>query len=242
MDSTPACDCGVHAVGGIIFDLAVKQQPERASVIRFAEIEFETVQFGEAGELGQGKITEIAMRQQIGKDVVPVLIVRRGWRTRVAAGHYFEIWIWRIAGKIFVRINVNVRGMIDRQQLYLIEVNCLFERLHEAEAELAIFFANGVAIDFYVFRGARNVALAGAYPVADDASAEHVSDELVAFTVPNEKRGAGTATAVNFHVFLFAIGGYFDFILQNSGRPEHADDVGLCRLSEADGEVRRVLP
>ena len=58
----------------------------------------------------------------------------------------------------------------------------------------------------------------------------------VAFAVPNEKGGARAAAAVDFHVFLFAVGGDFDFVLQNSSRPEHANDVGLGGLSEADGE------
>ena len=108
---------------------------------------------------------------EIGQNVVSVLIPRARWRLRAAAGYNFEIWIRRIAGKIFVGKNVYVRGMVDREQLYLVEINRFFQGFHEAEAELAIFFANGVAIYFYVFRGAWNVALAGADPVSNYASA-----------------------------------------------------------------------
>src|SRR5580704_15280385 len=57
--------CSVHAVGGVIFDLAVKQQPERPTGVRFAEIEFERVQLGETRKLSQAKITKVAMRQQM---------------------------------------------------------------------------------------------------------------------------------------------------------------------------------
>ena len=131
--------------------------------------------------------------------------------------------------------------MIDGQQFYLVEIDGLFQRLHETEAELAVFFADGGAVYFDVFRGTRNVALAGADPVADHAGAEHVANELVAFSIPNEKGGAGAATAIDFHVFLFAVGGDFDFVLQNPSRPEHADDVGLGGLSETDGQEWGVL-
>ena len=41
--------------------------------------------------------------------------------------------------------------------------------------------------------------------------------------------------------FCTLVGGDFDFILQNAGRPQHADDVGFFRLAEADGQVGRVL-
>ena len=48
MDSNSRLRRGVHAIGGVIFDLAVKQQPELAALVGFAEIEFDTVQLGEA--------------------------------------------------------------------------------------------------------------------------------------------------------------------------------------------------
>ena len=49
---------GVHAVGGEVFDLAVHQQPKRASFIGVAEIEREGVRLGESGELRQLEIAE----------------------------------------------------------------------------------------------------------------------------------------------------------------------------------------
>ena len=65
--------------------------------------------------------------------------------------------------------------------------------------------------------------------------------KLVAIAIPNEKRGAGAAAAVDFHEFLFAIAGDLNFVLQNSSRPEHAHDVSLLRLAESDGKVGRIL-
>ena len=41
--------------------------------------------------------------------------------------------------------------------------------------------------------------------------------------------------------FLHLVAGDFDFVLQDSGRPQHAHDVGLLRLAETDVQVRRVL-
>ena len=133
---------GIHAGRGVIFDLSMQQQPERPAAIGFAEIEFETVHFGEACKLGQAEIAEVAMRQQIREHVVAVLIVRRCGRARVPAGDHFEWRIRRIAGEVFVGINVEVRRMIDRDELHLIEIHGFFERLHEAEAEFAVFLAN----------------------------------------------------------------------------------------------------
>ncbi len=51
--SSPACDGGVHAVRGEVFDFAVHQQPERTSVIGLAEVERERMRLGESGELRQ---------------------------------------------------------------------------------------------------------------------------------------------------------------------------------------------
>ena len=42
-------------------------------------------------------------------------------------------------------------------------------------------------------------------------------------------------------MFCTLLAGDFDFVLQDAGRPQHADDIGLFRLAEADGEVGRIL-
>ena len=155
--------------------------------------------------------------------------------------------------------------MIDREQAHLIEVDGFFERFHEAEAEKTgvgprtsdlsqpvladvrglrsevAFLPNHVAIDLDVFDGAGDVALVGTDPVSDDAGAEHVGDEFVALAVPDEEGGAGAAAAVDFEVVLLLVAGDLDFVLQHSGGPEHAHDVGFFGLAEADGEIRRVL-
>jgi hypothetical protein len=70
------------------------------------------------------------------------------------------------------------------------------ERLHEAEAELTVLLANGVAVNLDVFGGARNVVQTGANPMADDAGAEHVANQFVTRSIPNKQSRAGTAAAV----------------------------------------------
>ena len=103
--------------------------------------------------------------------------------------------------------------MVDRQYAHLIEIDGFLERLHKAEAELAVFFADGVAIDLDVFDGPRDVTLAGPNPVSDHARAKHVADQFVALTIPDKQRGAGTAAAVNLEEILLFVAGDLNFIL-----------------------------
>src|SRR5579863_8206445 len=237
----PGLRRSVHAVRGVIFDLSVKQQPERPTGVRFAEIEFERVRLGKTRKLSQAKITEVAVGQQIREHVVAVLILRRGGRARGPADYHFEWRVRRIAGEVLVGINVKIGGMIDGHELYLVKIDRFFQRLHEPETELAVFLSNRIAVNFDVFRRPGNIALPGPYPVSDDARAEHVPDQLIALSIPNEKGGARTSTAIDFHKFLFAIARDFHFVLQNSSRPEHADNISLGSLAKADGEVGRIL-
>ena len=243
--------CGVHAIRGKIFDFSVHQQPERAATISFAEIERERVRLGEALKLSEREVAEVVVRQQILQDVVAVLIECSCGRLGIATNYDFEFRIWRVRGKVFVRIDIFIRGMIDGEQAHLIEVDSFFEWLHEAEAQgrrwslvagrWRNFLFDHSAIDLYIFHRTGNVALVGADPVADDACAQHVGDELVALAIPDKQRGAGAAAAIDLEELLFFVAGDVDFVLQHAGRPQHADDVGFFRIAEADGQVGRVL-
>src|ERR1017187_7774221 len=185
------------------------------------------------------------MREQIGENVVAVLIPRPGRRTRIAAEHNLERRIRWVAGEIFIRINVEIGGVINGEEFHLIEVHRFFQRLHETKTQLAISFAKRVAVELDGFGRTSNVALdvvfSGCDPVSNHARAQHVADELVFVAVPSEKRRTGTAAAVHFQKILTLVGGDFDFILQYAGRPQHADDVGNFRLPKTDGQVGRVL-
>src|ERR1022692_1410568 len=182
------------------------------------------------------------MRQQVGQHVVAVLIPGARGRTRIAAHHDFEFRIRRVRGEVLVRINVLVGGMIDGQNTDLIEVDSFLQRLHEAEAELAVFLANGVVLNLDVLDRPRSVALPGPNPVPDHARAQHVGDELVAFAIPYKQRRAGTAAAVDLEKILLFIASDVDFILQHAGRPSHTHDVGLFRVAKADHDVGGILP
>src|SRR5271156_5172774 len=192
------------------------------------------------------------MREQIGEHVVAVLIPRAGGGTRIVliAEHNLERRVRRIAREIFVRIYVDLGGMIDGEQLHLIEINRLFEGLHEAEAQLAIFFAQRSAVELDGFGracdvpddAALDIAISRRDPVSDDACTEHVADKFVVRPVPREERWTGAAAADEFSDVLQLVGSDSNFILQNAGRPQHADHVGFLRLPKTDGQVGRVLP
>jgi hypothetical protein len=52
---------GIHAGRAKVFDFTMRQQPQRASVVRLAKIEFQAVHFGEAEEGKNFEIAEVAM-------------------------------------------------------------------------------------------------------------------------------------------------------------------------------------
>jgi len=81
--------------------------------------------------------------------------------------------------------------VVDRQKPQLIEVDGFFHRLHEAETEHAVKRTNAGGADFQIFVGIgdislREIVLAGADPVTDDAGADHVCNELVFLAVPGK--------------------------------------------------------
>ena len=81
----------------------------------------------------------------------------------------------------------------------------------------------------------------GPDPVADHARAQHVSHQFIVGAIPDEKRGTGTAAAVHFEETVVFHSGNLDFILYDSGGPQHAHHIGLFGLAESDHEVGRVL-
>ena len=124
--------------------------------------------------------------------------------------------------------------MIDRQQTRLIEVNGFFQWLHEAEAQLAVFLSDRAPINLDVFGGTRNIAFVGCDPVSHDTRAKHVVDQLVMLAVPHKQSRTRTAAPIDLQVLLLLIGGYFDFVLQDTRGPQHANHVGLFRLAETN--------
>src|SRR4029077_2807046 len=115
--------------------------------------------------------------------------------------------------------------------------NSFLEWLHETETELAAFFANRAARHFDVFRRPRNVALIGPNPVADHARTQHVSDQFIVGAVPREQGGTGTAAAIHLQEAVVFQSGNLNFVLDHTGRPQHAYYIGFLGLPESDDEV-----
>ena len=134
---------GVHRGGGEIVGVAVEDEAERFFLVDRAEIEFDVMELGETGE---GEFVELRdvfaivfgeERENIAAFVVPC--AERSVACVRAGGDDFEFGEWRIAGETFVGEDVVACGMIDREQADLIEIDGFFHRLHEAEAEEAVF-------------------------------------------------------------------------------------------------------
>src|SRR5882762_2930037 len=191
---------GVHGCGGEVVGVAVDDQVQRLRGVPGAEIEFEPVQFCEAGE---GQVLQIGDVFTIGlgdrsKNIVALIVPSGGGRARVAAGDHPKFWERRCADESLVGIDLELGGMIDGQQPNLIEVHGFFHRLHESEAEQAVARADAVRIDLQIFVGIGNVAFAGRDPVANYAWTDHVGDEFVLVPVPGEQYGTGSSTAIKF--------------------------------------------
>src|SRR5690349_13565005 len=93
------------------------------------------MRLGEAFERGQFEIAEITMRENVGQNIVTVLVPCACGRTRVAAENYLELWKWRIAGEIFVGEDVELGWVIHSEQTHIIEINNFLQWFHEPEAE-----------------------------------------------------------------------------------------------------------
>src|ERR1700679_1222384 len=115
------------------------------------------------------------MCEQLWEYVVAVLLPGTGGRAGIVliAEHNLERRVRWIAGEIFVGIDIEIGGMIDREQLDLIEVDRFFERFHKTKAQFAVFCLGGASGEFDGFGWASNVALdfvsARRDPVSDDA-------------------------------------------------------------------------
>src|SRR5258708_31263068 len=92
----------------------------------------------EALKLRENEIAEIFVRQQIGKNIVAVLVPRANRRLGVVAHDPLEWRIWRIRGEVFIGINVDTGGMIGRPQGELIRIEGFFFRLPGAGNEQSL--------------------------------------------------------------------------------------------------------
>src|ERR1700688_44328 len=109
-----------------------------------------------------------------------------------------EFGKWGSADESLVGIHFVRCGMVDGEEPHLVEINGFFHGLHETETEQAIARMNATRVDFEIFVGIGNVALAGGDPMADNAGADHVSDEFVFAAIPGEEDRTRASAAVKF--------------------------------------------
>src|ERR1700694_1465895 len=136
----------------------------------------------------------VTLRKKLG-DTFSIIVPCARHRKRMAAGNDFELGKRWIAGKIFVRIYIHALRMIDGQQTRLIEIDHLFQRLHEAKAQKAVALPNLLTVYLYIFVRIGNVAFAGTDPVAHYSGADHIGNKPVARAVPDKEHRTGAATA-----------------------------------------------
>src|SRR5262249_62338607 len=108
----------------------MKKQTKRASLIGFGQLDFERMRLGKplvGQQLKTRHVAAVMLAKKL-QHVIAVLVPCARQRARTPAGYDLEFWKWRIAGKILVRVNIEITGMVDRQQPDLIEIDHFFER------------------------------------------------------------------------------------------------------------------
>ena len=128
--------------------------------------------------------------------------------------------------------------MIDRNHAQLVDVVHFLHRLAEAHAQVAVFGAQLRAVDLHPLVGIGRVLRGRRNPVADDARADHIGDELVLLAIPREQRRTRTAAPVEFQERHRLVHRDVDLVLQHAGRPQHAHDVGVGVLAKSGENLR----
>ena len=182
----------------------------------------------------------IPMAQRV-HHVAPAAVPRAGRQPRAARGNRPIGRVWRHRREVLVRVDVGAVGVIDREELHLIEVDHFFHRLGEPERQPAVFLAHLPALDLHELVDVGDVARAGGDPVADDRRADGVGDELVALAVPGEEHRAGAAATIDLRDRVPRVRFQLHFVLDDAGRPQQAHDIGLRRLADAGKDLRRAL-
>src|SRR5256885_13032935 len=95
------------------------------------------MRFSKTLERQQIEFANVFMGEKIGQQVVALVVPRAAWGLGTGAGYDSEIRIRRIAGEIFVWIDVSVCGMIDCDELHRVEVYHFLHGFPETEAKNA---------------------------------------------------------------------------------------------------------
>ena len=182
----------IHRGRGEIIRVAVDDQPQRLFPIPGAKIEFERVQLGEAHERQIAEvrgILPIPLRNQR-KNIMPAVVPGACRRTRILAGDHTKFRKRRRAGESFIRKNLVSCRMIDRQQSYLIQINCLFHGLEEEKAQhpIARLYASRGHLQVFIRIG--NVPLSWRSPMPHHSRPNHVGNKFIFMPIPRKKNRA----------------------------------------------------
>src|SRR5438876_7834846 len=124
---------------------------------------------------------------------MPALIPRTQRRVRISAGNHPTVRKRRRAHEAFIRKNFVRGGMIDRQQPYLVQINSLFHRLEESEAQHPVARLHAARRHFQVFVRVWNVTLSRRDPMAQDRkstrlNSSHPSISYAVFCLKKKKQ------------------------------------------------------
>ena len=87
----PCLRSGIHSGRGEVFDLAVHQQAQRPSAIRLAKIKDQAMRLSEAFKRQQIELANILVSQQIGEQIVSLVVPCSGGRSRALTRYDLEL-------------------------------------------------------------------------------------------------------------------------------------------------------
>src|SRR5580765_6847821 len=141
----------------------------------------------------------------------------------------------------FIRKYFRVRRMIDRHEFHRVEVIDLFHRLAETDTEESTIWLELGSRDLYPFIRVWNISSLGSDPVPDYCSSNRIGNEFVLFAIPGEQDRTRAAAPVKLCHLQNSLGNRIDFVLRDTRRPEHADDIRLYVLAKTNQKPDRPL-
>src|SRR6185369_14332906 len=115
------------------------------------------MRLGESLEREQVKVADVFVRKQVRQEIIAFVVPYTGGRLGALAGDDLELRIRRIAGEIFVGIDLFVRWVINGNQLHRVEIDDFLHRFHEAETENAALSRR--TRENWAFKGLHRIAV-----------------------------------------------------------------------------------
>src|SRR5690242_19428818 len=155
------------------------------------------MRLGEAGKVQQLESSHVVVivSEQRGKNILAGVVPRASGRMRMTCSNYLELWKGRIRNEFRIRINVNVRRMIDSEQPRMVKIVDLFHRLGKRETQATVAYFHAIAVNSDVFIRIGKITLLRRDPVSEHGSADHVADHFVGFSSSRDHHRTRTAAA-----------------------------------------------